>query len=64
MESKVVHSPEAHIPIATVSAEGGVIYLHFKKSKYDVYETMTLDQFLNIVILTIYGYLPEDYFER
>ncbi len=61
---RVVHSPGAHIPIACVSAESGVIYLHFKKNKENVFETMTLDQFLNLIILAINDELPEDYCNR
>ena len=59
---RVVHSPEAHIPMAYVTAENGVIYLRFKKK--NVLETITLDQFLNLIILAINDELPDDYCAR
>ncbi len=59
---RVVHSPEAHIPMAYVTAENGVIYLRFKKK--NVLETITLDQFLNLIILAINDELPDDYCTR
>ena len=44
---RVIHSPEAHIPIACVTAESGVIYLRFKKSRES---GVTQDKFLTITI--------------
>jgi len=61
---RVVHSPEAHIPLAYVSAESGVIYLRFKKRRENVFETITLDQFLYLIVLALNDELPEDYCNR
>jgi len=61
---RVIHSPEAHIPIACVTAESGVIYLRFKKSREKVFETMTLDQFIYLIVLALNNEFPNDYFSR
>ena len=52
---------QAHIPIAWVFAENRVIYLRFKKNKSDLYETITLDQFLALVINKVNEYEQESY---
>ena len=39
----MVCTPEAHIPIADVRVDHGVVYLEFKKSRSNVKETMTMD---------------------
>lgn len=64
MKEKVLHTPQAHIPIACVSAEDGVIYLRFKKNKTDVYETITLDQFVILVADKVKGYDQSVYRDR
>ena len=69
MQENVLHTPQAHIPIACVSAENGVIYLRFKKNRTDMYETITLDQFLILVSDKVREYeqsalYREGYFDR
>lgn len=60
MQENMIHTPEAHIPIAGVSADHGVVYLQFKKSKTNVYETITLDKFLCLIYEVLYGIRSED----
>lgn len=45
-----IYTPKEKIPIADVSAEGDRFCLCFKKANRDIYETITLDQFLQIMI--------------
>ena len=61
MQENIVHTPQAHIPIACVFAEDRVIYLRFKKNKSDLYETITLDQFLALVVNKVNEYEQESY---
>ena len=52
----MVYTPEAHIPIADVRVDHGVVYLKFKKSRSNVKEGMTMDQFLCLVFEKLNGY--------
>lgn len=52
----MLYTPDAHIPITQVSVDNGVIYLEFKKSRENVRETMTLDQFLFLLCEKINGF--------
>ena len=62
----MVYTPEAHIPIAGVTVDHGVFYLKFKKNRASVYETMTLDQLLFLIVQAINQYgsgkASEDYY--
>ena len=57
----MVYTPEAHIPIAGVSVDHGVVYLEFKKSKSNTREIMTMDQFIFLVYEKISGYNVQKY---
>ena len=61
MQDNMVYTPEAHIPIASVSALNGVVYICFKKNKSDIYERITLDDFLSIVMEAAKRYRQERY---
>lgn len=61
MQENMVYTPEAHIPIADVRVDHGVVYLEFKKSKSNTREVMTLDQFLFLVVERINGYNIQKY---
>lgn len=64
MQENIVHTPQAHIPIACVFAEDRVIYLRFKKNRSDLYETITLDQFLALVVNKVNENEQEAYRDR
>lgn len=53
MDDCMVHTPEAHIAVAEVFAENGVVYMRFKKPKTNLYEVLTLDCFLAQVYQTL-----------
>lgn len=57
----MVYTPDAHIPIADVKVDHGVVYLEFKKSKSNSREVMTLDQFLCLLFGKVYGYGIQKY---
>ena len=61
MQENMVYTPEAHIPIADVKVDHGVVYLEFKKSKSSAKEVMTLDQFLFLLYEKVYGYEVRKY---
>ena len=56
----IVRTPEGNIPVAGVYAEGGVVYLKFKKAKSQLYEVVTLDHFL----CQIYETLEREYWKN
>lgn len=56
----MVRTPEGNFPIAEVYAEDGVVYLKFKKAKSQLYEVVTLDQFL----CQIYETLEREYWKN
>ncbi|MDD2268120.1 MAG: hypothetical protein PHY15_01060 [Eubacteriales bacterium] len=60
MENCMVHTPEAHIAVAEVYADNGVVFMKFKKPKSQLYEVMTLDSFL----AQVYQTLEKSYYER
>ena len=64
MQDNMVYTPQAHIPIACVSAEDGVIYVKFKKNHSDLYETITLDQLIFFIVNVISKTSPEEITER
>ena len=49
----MVRTPEGKIPVAEVYAEDGVVYLKFKKPKSQMYEVVTLDQFMYMIYQTL-----------
>ncbi len=61
MQENMVYTPEAHIPIANVKVDHGVVYLEFKKSKSSTKEIMTLDQFLFLLYEKVSGYNIQKY---
>ena len=61
MQENMVYTPEAHIPIAGVRVDHGVVYLEFKKSKSNAREIMTMDQFIFLVYEKINGYGVQKY---
>ena len=56
----MVRTPEGNFPIAEVYADNGVVYLKFKKAKSQLYEVVTLDQFLS----RIYETLEREYWKN
>ncbi len=52
----MVYTPEAHIPIAGVTVDHGVFYLKFKKSRTNIYETITLDQLVYFIVQALSQY--------
>ena len=56
----IVRTPEGNIPVAEVYAEDGIVYLKFKKAKSQLYEVVTLDQFL----CQIYETLEREYWKN
>ena len=63
MQENMVYTPEAHIPIADVKVDHGVVYLEFKKSKSNAKEVMTLDQFIFLIYEKLNGYNVQRYGE-
>ena len=61
MQENMVYTPEAHIPIADVKVDHGVVYLEFKKSKSNAKEVLTLDQFLFLLYEKVSGYNIQKY---
>ena len=45
-----IYTPEERIHIADVRMDGGSCSLCFKKPKQDVYETLTLDQLMRLIV--------------
>lgn len=45
-----IYTPEQRIHIADLRIDGGSYSLCFKKPKQDVYETLTLDQLMRLIV--------------
>ena len=52
----MVYTPEAHIPIAGVAVDHGVFYLEFKKNRTNIFERITLDQLVYLIVQAINRY--------